>query len=1002
MALAGLGGAMPPGAAEPSKQTLQQQLAAAASAAQQVPPPAPPPGPSAPSANVASDAFDAARLGLNGLPPRGSAGLAPVQGTAFRPPTPVNPGPALPGGAAQQTHGLFKPQDPAGSVNGRNTMQQFLYKPGNAAVLGGGPGAVPGARGVSPSNAAPPEFSNFAENALAAMSRVSSGSGAGMPAPQPPVQQKMQYGGQIIGQPPQLQQINRGNPPMPLHPAVVPNRGMLNQHQQHGLGGGLGAGGLSGSPLTNGLQGQVSGAQFTNLLYGGAGGGMGGALGGAGGPMNPNLGPNLGMGLGGQYAGARGNVGSGLNAWPGAPRPALPAGGGFGSVGGYNAHLAQAAQAQQRLMAATRANQVAAQAQVHAQAQAQHNLSLQNLAAVSGYTQQQLQGITPAQLQGLLSSLQLAAPPQPRPPPPFPHFVNSGDLAPPTPRPFAPPPPQRPSPIPSLQQQQAAQMYAAQAAQAQAQAQQAARGVINAGGAAALLGAPGRTPAYDTNTATRQQLLAHLNASGAVATLGAGSTRQSFIELGGQLARTGISVELAVNSGLLGGASAADVRSVTEGFKQESSHIRGEHDAQLAQEAANQARAQQAQSNAHHMQLLRNAQIQAAVAAAAQDAQAPAPAPSPGVQLGGQTSFGQLFEWPSALSAPPASEAVGQPGQAPYTSAPLALPPGSQWDPQVQRPASLGLGAFPGTSAAPASLPPGPFSRPSSTLGGEDAPPSVFAPAGGGGGSGGGLLGCGPSAGGYSSGLGAAPPSAGSAASLDGLGTVMRARSPWTNAEDTRRAAAMGSRPGSGLGSTPRSGMGGGFLEAGRMGAFGGGLSTGLSGQLSRQLSSSDGLGAWDLGGAGACQRLGQAGSKFGSQGSEGAEVPASVRAHWEGAGLLAPSRTSRASSVGLAPGGPSAAGAALKAQSLDGGLSYLGGVGAAPQPPAAPAAQAAADPSADAFNAASYSFFDSAPTSGGEVLEELEPGKSSIDADITREAAVEPEEEANASPAWA
>ena len=64
---------------------------------------------------------------------------------------------------------------------------------------------------------------------------------------------------------------------------------------------------------------------------------------------------------------------------------------------------------------------------------------------------------------------------------------------------------------------------------------------------------------------------------------------------------------------------------------------------------------------------------------------------------------------------------------------------------------------------------------------------------------------------------------------------------------------------GSGLGSTPRSGMGGGFMEPGGLGAFAGGLGTGalggaLSGQLSRQLSSADGLGAWDLGGAGASQ----------------------------------------------------------------------------------------------------------------------------------------------------
>ena len=64
----------------------------------------------------------------------------------------------------------------------------------------------------------------------------------------------MQYGGQIIGQLPQLQQMNRGNLPMPLHPTALPNRGLLNQHQQHSLAGSLGAGGLSGSPLSNGLQ----------------------------------------------------------------------------------------------------------------------------------------------------------------------------------------------------------------------------------------------------------------------------------------------------------------------------------------------------------------------------------------------------------------------------------------------------------------------------------------------------------------------------------------------------------------------------------------------------------------------------------------------------------------------------------------------------------------------------------------------------------------------------
>ena len=60
-------------------------------------------------------------------------------------------------------------------------------------------------------------------------------------------------------------------------------------------------------------------------------------------------------------------------------------------------------------------------------------------------------------------------------------------------------------------------------------------------------------------------------------------------------------------------------------------------------------------------------------------------------------------------------------------------------------------------------------------------------------------------------------------------------------------------------------------------------------------------------------------------------------------------------------------------------------------------------EPRAEAFNAASYSFFESAPTSAAEALEELEPGKSSIDAEVTSEAGVEPEsEEACTRPAWA
>lgn len=66
--------------------------------------------------------------------------------------------------------------------------------------------------------------------------------------------QQMQYGGQIIGQPLQMQQqMSRGNSTMPLHPVQAANRNLLQQ-QQHGLGPNMGAGGLSGSPLTNGLQ----------------------------------------------------------------------------------------------------------------------------------------------------------------------------------------------------------------------------------------------------------------------------------------------------------------------------------------------------------------------------------------------------------------------------------------------------------------------------------------------------------------------------------------------------------------------------------------------------------------------------------------------------------------------------------------------------------------------------------------------------------------------------
>lgn len=60
------------------------------------------------------------------------------------------------------------------------------------------------------------------------------------------------------------------------------------------------------------------------------------------------------------------------------------------------------------------------------------------------------------------------------------------------------------------------------------------------------------------------------------------------------------------------------------------------------------------------------------------------------------------------------------------------------------------------------------------------------------------------------------------------------------------------------------------------------------------------------------------------------------------------------------------------------------------------------ADPGADAFNAASYSFFESVPVSAAEVLEELEPGKTSADAEVSGSEPVADEDEANLRPAWA
>jgi len=69
---------------------------------------------------------------------------------------------------------------------------------------------------------------------------------------------------------------------------------------------------------------------------------------------------------------------------------------------------------------------------------------------------------------------------------------------------------------------------------------------------------------------------------------------------------------------------------------------------------------------------------------------------------------------------------------------------------------------------------------------------------------------------------------------------------------------------------------------------------------------------------------------------------------------------------------------------------------------PRAPACARAAGPGAGAFDAGSYSFFDAAPAAAAEALEELEPGKASVDAEVGSEAAPEAEEEPSLRPAWA
>jgi len=404
--------------------------------------------------------------------------------------------------------------------------------------------------------------------------------------------------------------------------------------------------------------------------------------------------------------------------------------------------------------------------------------------ARAALTPQQLGSLTQQQIQALLhSSPPSAPPPQPRPPQPFAYGGGGAELQPPGGRSgFAPPPPQRAGPAPSLQQQQqAAQLYAAQAAQQQAQAAAAQAAAQQAAAAAAQAAARGGggaapAPAWDPAAFKGAHLAAHLAAVVGEAGQGLGAardSRQQLLHLGRSLWRASMTVEDMVNQGHLGGFSAFDVRTLTEGYLEEKkgAEERLAREQAAALDAVQRQTRAQAQTNAMHQALLRQAQArplrpasrcaraapapsrgrlcaracvagrawagragqrsrraggraaagpglsercvacaaqvqaaasaaaqdaQAAAASAARDAQAPGRTPSPAVHLGGQTSFGQLFDWPGP-AAPPAPEPPG--GAGPPPPAAPQLPPGGHWDPLVQR-VGAARGRWPRTRAA--------------------------------------------------------------------------------------------------------------------------------------------------------------------------------------------------------------------------------------------------------------------------------------------------------------
>ncbi len=88
---------------------------------------------------------------------------------------------------------------------------------------------------------------------------------------------------------------------------------------------------------------------------------------------------------------------------------------------------------------------------------------------------------------------------------------------------------------------------------------------------------------------------------------GAANNRAALVDMGRGLAQAGFTVEQAVNSGLLGGFSAFDVRALSEGHQAEMARMRAARAA--VQQNAQATAQQQQQQQLAQQQFLRQAQV---------------------------------------------------------------------------------------------------------------------------------------------------------------------------------------------------------------------------------------------------------------------------------------------------------------------------------------------------------------------------------------------------------